>query len=324
MSKQEVYIGNTTQKGVYKYVFIEGKLIQEYETKDTGRCTYLTQNKTHLYGVTEIKDGSIISYEKDSGKLKYIGKNFSNGEGPCHIEIDDKNKVIFVSHYNNGVLAVFRIKENGEVGEKIYSKVENARESRMHCIKTSIDNKYFFAVDLGKDRLTAYEIKENTIKEIDNIEFKKNTQPRHIALSKRNIYVITEKSCELYKIKFSNQKLQITDIVSLLPNDVEIKENYTGCAIKITKDFKNIYTTIRGHNSISVYKINENAVELIQNICCEGDLPRDLEIDKEEKYLLIANSNSNEIAVFKRNKNNGKLKFCYKENIVAPTCIIVE
>ena len=179
-------------------------------------------------------------------------------------------------------------------------------------------------MDLGEDRLTVYEIKENIIKEIDHIDFKENTQPRHIAVSKQSIYVITEKSCELYKIKFSNQKLQITDIISLLPKNVETKENYTGCAIKITKDFKNIYVTIRGHNSISVYKTNENTVELIQNICCEGDVPRDLEIDKEENYILIANQNSNEIAVFKRNKDNGKLKFFYKEIIIEPTCIIVE
>lgn len=324
MSKQDVYIGNTTQNGIYKYVLLDGRLVKEYEMQGMRRCTYLSQNKKNLYGVIEVKEGNIISYEKDCGKLKYLDKIYSYGEGPCHIEIDNKNKVIFVSHYNNGVLNIFKINDNGKIGEKIYSKVENRKKSRMHCIKTSIDNNYFFSVDLGMDRLTVYEIKENIIKEIDYIDFKENTQPRHIAVSKQNIYIVTEKSCELYKIKFNNQKLQIIDVISLLPKTVELKENYTGCAIKITKNFKYIYVTIRGHNSISVYKINENTVELIQNICCEGDVPRDLEIDKEENYVLIANQSSNEIAVFKRNKDNGKLKFFYKENIMEPTCIIVE
>lgn len=324
MKKQNVYVGNSTKNGIINYALINGKLVLKYETNDFERCTYMTQNETHIYGVIETKEGSIVSYKKNADKLKYVDKKSSYGEGPCHIEINKENRLIFVSNYNNGYLTILKMKDDGTIGEKIYSKVENSKKSHMHCVKTSIDNKYFFAVDLGQDVLTAFEIKENNIKELDKIKFRKDTQPRHIAISGKNIYVITEKSCELYSIKFDNQKLQITNVISLLPKDVEIKENYTGCAIKTTKDFKYIYATIRGHNSISIYKVSKNNVKLIQNISCEGNLPRDLEIDKKGKYVLVANQKSNEITVFKRNLINGKLQFRYKEKVQAPTCVVIE
>ena len=109
-----------------------------------------------------------------------------------------------------------------------------------------------------------------------------------------------------------------------MPKGIEKKEDYTGCAIKITKNFKYLYATVRGHNSVSVYKVNNEKVKMIQNIFCGGNSPRDLEIDKNEKFILVANLEDNQISVFKRNKITGKIKYKRKELIESPTCIVIK
>ena len=329
MKTQDVYIGNTSTNGIYKYKFKNGELIkadreENSQTKVFERCTYLALNKKHLYSVVEKEDGIIVEYQREQNGLKYIEKNLSYGKGPCHIEIAPKNNLLFVSNYIDGYYTIFKINSNGVIGNPIYHKIENKKKSHAHCIKVASNGKFFCVVDLGADLLIVYEIKNNIIKEVDRLKFKNNTEPRHIAICKNIIYLITEKSCELYTIRFKNNKLEILDVKSLLPQNIKIKDNYTGCAIKVTKDFKNIYTTIRGHNSISVFKIKNNKAEMVQNINCGGDLPRDLELDKAENYVLVANSDDNKISIFRRDKKSGKLEFKNSEETESPTCVAID
>ena len=329
MKTQDVYIGNTSTNGICKYKFKNGELIkadreENSQTKVFERCTYLALNKKHLYSVVEKEDGIIVEYQREQNGLKYIEKNLSYGKGPCHIEIAPKNNLLFVSNYIDGYYTIFKINSNGVIGNPIYHKIENKKKSHAHCIKVASNGKFFCVVDLGADLLIVYEIKNNIIKEVDRLKFKNNTEPRHIAICKNIIYLITEKSCELYTIRFKNNKLEILDVKSLLPQNIKIKDNYTGCAIKVTKDFKNIYTTIRGHNSISVFKIKNNKIEMVQNINCGGDLPRDLELDKTENYVLVANSDDNKISIFRRDKKSGKLEFKNSEETESPTCVAID
>ena len=329
MKTQDVYIGNTSTNGIYKYKFKNGELIkadreENSQTKVFERCTYLALNKKHLYSVVEKENGIIVEYQREQNGLKYIEKNLSYGKGPCHIEIAPKNNLLFVSNYIDGYYTIFKINSNGVIGNPIYHKIENKKKSHAHCIKVASNGKFFCVVDLGADLLIVYEIKNNIIKEVDRLKFKNNTEPRHIAICKNIIYLITEKSCELYTIRFKNNKLEILDVKSLLPQNIKIKDNYTGCAIKVTKDFKNIYTTIRGHNSISVFKIKNNKIEMVQNKNCGGDLPRDLELDKTENYVLVANSDDNKISIFRRDKKSGKLEFKNSEETESPTCVAID
>lgn len=330
MKQCGVFIGNTSKNGIYYYKFKKGSLIKQYETKDFERCTYLTNSKGYIYSVIEVSDvendqcGYILSYKKNKDKLKNINKKSSYGKGPCHIEISKNNKLLYVSNYIDGYITIFKINDDGTIGNMIYSHVENKKDSHLHCIKQTIDGRFFFVSDLGADLIIAYEVENEEIKEVSRIKFEKDTQPRHLAVSKDKIFVITERSCRLYILKFIDKRLEIIDSISILPKEKKKLDNYTGCAIKISKDYKFIYLTIREDNSISVYKIKDNFIELIQNISCEGDLPRDLEIDKEGKYILVANQSSNEIAIFERNKITGKIKYKSKEDVNSPTCIIFE
>ena len=323
MKTQNIYIGTSAKKGIASFKFKDGEFIEnnikDEEFKRFEKSTYLKLTKKYLYSVVEKENGLVIKYRKKD--LKYEEKHSTYGKGPCHIEVNKKNNLLFVSNYIDGSYTIFEINKNGNMGNTIVHKTENKKKSHTHCIKVSSNNKFFCIADLGADLLIAYQIKNNLIKEVSRLKFKNNTQPRHIVICKNKIYLITEKSCKLYIIRLKNKKLEILDEKALLPENAELRDYYTGCAIKATRNFKYIYTTIRGHNSISVFKVKKDGLEMIQNIYSGGDLPWDLEIDKNENYVFVANNNSNRVSIFKRNKKNGKLEYKNSKEIESPNCV---
>ena len=328
MKSQIIYVGNCSNKGLYKYKFINGKLFFCTSTDDFARCTYLSKYNNNIYGVIEICDeknegnGYVVSYIEKEEKIVNTGIKSSYGQGPCHISINSNKSLIFVSNYKDGHFVIYKIDQNNAIGEKIFNEVIDEKKSRVHYSQM-IDDKFLCVVDLGINTIIVYDL-ENNMKETSRVVLGKDVEPRHLVVNKDLIYVVTEVTCELYVLKFQNKELKIMSKQSILPQNEEIKNNYTGCAIKISNNKKYIYISIRGHNSISVFKCCDNAIRLIQNIKSNGDIPRDIELDKHEKYLFSANEDSNNISIFKRNKFTGKLKLLNKIEVESPTCIIAK
>lgn len=55
----------------------------------------------------ETETGNILAYKKTSKGLTYINTKSSLGSGPCHIEISNKKKMLFISNYMNGYFTVY-------------------------------------------------------------------------------------------------------------------------------------------------------------------------------------------------------------------------
>lgn len=324
MSKQYIYIGNASKIGVSTYLFSNEQLNLISSTNDFERCTYLAQNKNNLYAVQETENGNILAYKKTSKGLTYINTKSSLGSGPCHIEISNKKKMLFISNYMNGYFTVYKLKENGEIGEVIHNSVNNKKHSHLHCSKLFNNDANLITVDLGMNILDLYEIQKTSLKKTFSLQFPQNTEPRHIAVHNEKIFLLTEKSCDLYSLTYIKGKIEILSKTTILPNNHLKKENDTGAGIKISSDGKYIYASLRGHNSISVFKYENKKLELVQNILSYGDTPRDLDIDKTQKYLFVANQDSNEISIFSRNIDTGKLKFLNKQKTLLPTCVLSE
>ena len=326
MKNQRIIVGNCSQNGLYTYILKNGNLIHLKNTDDATRCTYITKCNDIIYGVLEVKDennngnGYIVSYKSENDELAYINKETSYGQGPCHISVC-KN-IIAVSNYADGYLTVYQMEKDGYIGKRIFNSRIDKEWSHMHFAQMFYDNFFLCAIDLGMNTVTVYKVNQDKLEVQDSINLGANIEPRHMVIIENVMYVVTEKSCKLYTIAFENNKLNVVKCQSILPKGVEQKDNYTGCAIKVSKDKKNIYISIRGHNSISVLKKYGRDFKIVQNVKCQGDTPRDIELDKSNRYLFVANQDSNNIAIFKRNCITGKLKFLKTRQAESPTCII--
>ena len=90
--------------------------------------------------------------------------------------------------------------------------------------------------------------------------------------------------------------------------------NFKGIAasadIHISPDGNFLYASNRGEsNTIVIYKINKKTgyLSLLTHQSTVGFAPRNFNFDPSGKYLLVANQNSNEIVIFKRNIITGLL-----------------
>ena len=102
------------------------------------------------------------------------------------------------------------------------------------------------------------------------------------------------------------------------------KTTPSAAAIRVSADGKFIYTSERGDNSIAVLKFDhENeTLEIIQRQDTMGKTPRDFILDPTGNWLLVANQDSDSIAIFKVDKNAGMVEPGHVvDNIKSPTCL---
>lgn len=312
---ERLYIGSYSNS-IKIANFSEGKL---EIIKEVGRIcnpSYLCVNQNTLYAVSETQIGEIGTFYITEESLEEIDLRKINESFPCYIAVSSKEKKLLVANYGAGSIILYNLNENGTIEREINHKsYQNANMHFADFIGNDI-----YAIDLGNDNIYLYnqELKENF-----TIELEKGVGPRHLAVSKdkKTVYVVTEMSNQIYVYHKEDDGFELKQKVStLLETNVK---SYAG-AIKISKDNKNIYVTNRGDNTISVFSIRKDKLELIQNISSYGDFPRDIFLNANEEYLLVANQKSDNIAIYKRNQDTGILRKMQNQElkIDKPSCIV--
>lgn len=314
---ETIYIGAYDNK-IYITNFEDGDLKFVNQSPTIINPSYIHINKDILYAVSETKTGGVQCFKIRGNALETINLKIINEELPCHITTDLNRTKMLVSNYGTGSVLMYELEKNGSIKDMINSvKYNNAH---MHYSQFVSENIY--AVDLGNDCIYIY---DNNMKLLTQIHLNKGTGPRHLVITKdsNQIMVVTELSNELLIYIRQNNEFKLRQQIKILENK-NIKSY--AAAIKISNDEKNIYVTNRGHNSISVYRKNEEDMyECIQTISSFGDFPRDITLNKSEEYAIVTNQKSNNISIFKRDIVDGKLeKINQIENVFEkPSCAIV-
>lgn len=315
--REIIYIGTYDDK-ILISSFEDGKL--EIINKINGiiNPSYLHINKDVLYSVSETEIGGLQVFEIKNNNLELISSEILNQELPCHITTNATRTKLLVSNYGAGSVLMYSLNIDGSV-DKIVNKIQYDG-AHMHCSKFIGENIY--TTDLGNDVI--YFLDKN-LKALSEVYTGKSSGPRHLIVMEKLqwIIVVTEMSNEILIYEKQKDKFRLIQKLSTL--NKKTVQSYAG-AIKVSNNGKNIYVTNRGDNTISVFKKNYEKYELIQNISCFGDFPRDITLNKTEEYVFVANQKSNNIIIFKRNKESGVLtKIDGAELIVEkPSCIVVK
>jgi 6-phosphogluconolactonase len=94
-------------------------------------------------------------------------------------------------------------------------------------------------------------------------------------------------------------------------------------AIRISKDGMFLYTGQRGHDSISVFRIDEKGkLKRIQTISSFGKHPRDFALSPDNRFLVCANLDSDNLTLYERNGETGMLTLVQKD-VFAPETVCV-
>jgi 6-phosphogluconolactonase len=158
------------------------------------------------------------------------------------------------------------------------------------------------------------------------LPLKGGSGPRHLAYhpNKNLAYIMTEFSSEVIVLTYHPENGHFTEkqYISTIPDD--FNENNQGSAIHISSDGRFVYAGNRGHNSIAIFAVNEETGELsfVDRVSTEGDWPRDFVLDPTEKFIVASNQESNNLVIYARDTNSGKLKLLQSDiEVSMPVCV---
>ena len=83
----------------------------------------------------------------------------------------------------------------------------------------------------------------------------------------------------------------------------------TGCDTVISRDGRFIYFANRGDNFLYAFQADANTGSLtpMKRSNCGGKTPRNFTLDPTERWMLVANQDSNLISIFSRDPETGEL-----------------
>jgi 6-phosphogluconolactonase len=352
-SKEFIYVGTYNENnkpGIFVFEFnrAEGtmKLVQEVGGMRAPSYLEISPNGKFLYSVNrssvipEKQWGSVSAYKinQQNGKLTLINSQPSFGSESCHVSIDSKGKLVFVSNYSTGNLTVFPIKPDGSldtISESIQHYGKSINKNRqgsphVHQSVVSPDDNHLFVSDLGIDKVKVYSIDylNNKLTAIPNSDgiVDDGAGPRHLAVheNQKYAYVINELSSTITTFGLNNTAGELTPIqtTSTIPDDFD-EVNY--CAdIHIDPSGKFLYGSNRGHNSLAIFSIDQTSgkISKIGYYSTFGEWPRNFLIDPKGEFIFAANQNSNNIVLLKINSTTGDLtKIDFEVSIPKPVCV---
>jgi len=345
---EKLYVGTFTggeSEGIYLCNFDAetGKLKPGMTFKGIDNPNFLkiSPDKKYLYAATrppaiiEKSGGYINAYKiNQKGELQFLNKQVSHGSDPCHVDISADGKFVAIATYGGGSVSLFPVNSDGKLlpasstinftGSGPNKNRQN--EPHAHSIKFSPAGNQVFSADLGTDQLNIFRLEHQKLVPANQkfVKTDPGAGPRHFDFHPNGniIYVINELNSTITVFQNENDAWKKVQSVSTIPPGFS-EDNY--CAdIHVSSNGKFLYGSNRGHNSISVFKIDAESkkLELITIVPSEGKWPRNFTLTKNGKYMLVANQNSNNIAVFRINHETGIPVFTGNElKIPAPVCL---
>lgn len=336
------YTNTGKSEGIYVYDFdtktaaFRAKSI----TKNVINPSYLTVSKDNAFVYAVNEDGanssvSAFSFDPVKGSMEPLNKLATKGADPCFVIADELN--VLTANYSGGSISVFGRDSAGAVtGPKQIvqhsgGSVDKSRQEgpHVHQVRFSPDKKYVISNDLGTDKIYIYKYNPDeagkVLVEHDSVAVKPGLGPRHITFSKNGkfAYMLTEMGGIVHVYSYNDGKLTLLQETPIFSKD--FKGENGAADIHLTPDGKFLYATNRADaNSITRFAVQTNG-KLIKKseIPTMGKGPRNFAIDPSGSYLLVAHQYTNNVVIFKINKESGALTDTGKRiELGAPVCLV--
>jgi len=349
-----LFVGTQTQggsKGIYAYRWdaAKGDLELVGLAAETPYPTFLAMSpdKKYLYAANEVdefqgqKGGGVSSFAVDAkaGKLTAINSVSARGPGTCHVEVDHTGRAVFCANYSGGSAASYHVKADAGLTEAVsFFQYEGhgpkADQEKAHAHRATVtpDNKIVLVNDLGLDCIHIYDLDAATAKLTAHnpAEWKSapGAGPRALRFHPNGkwAYCVLELSSEVAVLQWDARAGSLTTLqtIGLIP------EGYTGKvphASEIVLDHAGhfAYASDRFDDVLVSFKVDQSTGKLTKLGSSKygGLTPRDITLDPTEQWMLVANQDSDNISVVKRDTKTGLLAETGKVfPIVKPQCLV--
>lgn len=341
---------HTDSKGIYAYNWdpASGELRGGELAAASDNPTFLALDPAanYLYAANELdqfegqKSGAVSAFAVDraAGKLRPINQVASLGTGTCNVSVDAIGRAAFCANYDGGSASSFYLHPDGQISDAVshfqYTghgpNPERQEAPHAHRVTVSPDNRWLLVNDLGLDCIHIYHLNPTNARLTPNQPPAWNAAPGsgpralqfhpngHIA------YCVCEMASVVNVLHWDTQKGTLHELqtISLTPEDYHGPT--TGCDIVVTRDGHFAYAVNRFYDCAVTFSIaKDGKLTLLARSSCGGKTPRHLALDPTERFLLVANQDSDNIAVFARDAKTGKLAETGKSYPrVKPQCLV--
>ena len=349
-----VYFGTYTgakSKGIYVSRFdpATGRLTAPELAAATASPSFLAldPSRRFLYaaGETSFLEGkrvgavSAFSVNAKTGRLTFLNRQSSGGEGPCHVAVDQTGKCLLVANYGDGSIAALPIQADGalaEPGTVIQHKgssVNPTRQAGPHAHSMTIDaaNRFVLACDLGLDQVLVYRFDAAKATLVANdppfVAVKPGLGPRHLAFhpSGRVVFLISEMGSALTAFSYDAKRGTLKEVQTISTLPKEFAGNSAGAEVQVHPSGKFVYGSNRGHDSIAVFGFDANRGQLtsLQSQPTQGKIPRHFALDPTGQWLLAENQGSDSVVVFRVDAKTGQLSPTEQRiSVGSPVCAV--
>lgn len=337
---EQFLIGTYTKKdskGIYKVTLdtSTGKLSDVELAIPSQKPAYLQVGKDgQIYAVKQVDTkGGVASYTLSDSNAKMLSDVLAAGAPPAYVGVDNDRQLVFTANYHTALVDVFKINSDGTLTQTDSVLHQGATGPQpeqdaphVHYADLTPD-KRLVVCDLGMDLVVVYDVSDDgKLTAVSRYQSEPGFGSRHIAFHPNGqyAYLLGELSSKLEVLKYNANSGSFTHVqtIKTIPNDWTAHNG--AAAIRLSKDGKFVYTSNRGENTIAVFKVQPDfTVKHIQSISTEGDFPRDFNLSQNEDYLVASNQNSDNLTLYKRNPDNGKLTLIQKDVACPePVCVM--
>lgn len=346
-----VWVGTTTprnglSKGIYRLTLNSdtGRLSRAELAAEIGSPGFLalSADGSRLYSTGSVEGKpSVAAYAVQDGKLELLNAQPIGDGGAAHVSVNAATRLVLTAQYGGGSVAVFPLNDDGGIKPRSQlfkhkggSRVVGRRQDAPHAHWTGFgpDNRFAFVPDLGLDAVLIYRLDATT----NNIfphgrgVVPPGGGPRHMKFhpNGRFAFVLNELALSITTFAWDEEVGTLLPLATVptLTEEQKAKESFNSAAeIRVHHSGRFVYSSNRGHDSISVFRCNADSgrLSLIEVEPVRGSWPRNFNIDPTGKWLLAAGRDSNTLAVFSIDQDSGELKYI-RSTAFVPTPICVE
>jgi 6-phosphogluconolactonase (cycloisomerase 2 family) len=307
-------------------------------------CLAVNSQGTRLYSSNETdrvggtKEGTVSAFaiDRSNGSLAQLNTVPSGGEGPTYVSLHPSGRFLLVANYFGGSVAVIPILADGRLGTATDVKrdegsigptkatsgprgtfaISGHDRTHAHMIQADPTGRFVLHVDLGLDRIYAWQLDEArgvlTPNTVPFVSLPPGDGPRHFAFhpNGRWLYSIQEEGSTIVRFDWGGASGQLTarQTISTLPKE------YAGsnfCSeILVSADGRFVYAGNRLHDSIGVFSVGATGdLSWVADEWTRGNYPRSFGFEPAGRFLYCLNQRADHVTVFEVDHEHGTLRF---------------
>lgn len=310
-----VYVGGYgTHIAVYER---DGEQLRLFDRTESSDPSFLVVDRGRrcLYACNELTANTVSAFAiEPDGRLRLLNTQPTGGTLPCHVMVHPAGYLL-TANYGTGSVSVHPIQADGSLGERTDLAEHHGqgpdpeRQAGPHVHQVKLASGVVVAVDLGIDRLVAYQLEPATGALVPGADpFARSPAgagPRHAVAHPSGRWYVTNElnsTVSVFEPDFELRELHLRETVSATMQPPP-EANFPG-GIALSADGRLLYISNRGANAITTFTIDDDGIpHPVDEVGVDGVWPRHFAI--VDGLMLVANERSDSVTGFRIDPDTG-------------------